>query len=195
MPAVLGVNIPQGVWSDWRPQKCCGRRSGRVLRHDPARRAHEIVGAPHHGQACSALAQDVAPRSGGRARRKGSQDAHDDQPRHQAEHSQGSPISPLLSNLSMRWFILGWKRRGAEQGLGAQIVNYADDLVICCKALQTMRRMMGQLNLTVNEERHERAACRKRSSIFWVHLRSAPRGENQASLISLPGRHGRASGA
>jgi RNA-directed DNA polymerase len=72
---------------------------------------------------------------------------------------QGSPISPLLSNLYMRRFILGWKRTGAEQRLGARIVNYADDLVICCKgnnavkALETMRRMMGQLKLTVNEEK------------------------------------------
>jgi RNA-directed DNA polymerase len=51
------------------------------------------------------------------------------------------------------------KRTGAEQRLGARIVNYADDLVICCKgnnavqALETMRRMMGQLKLTVNEEK------------------------------------------
>jgi group II intron reverse transcriptase/maturase len=72
---------------------------------------------------------------------------------------QGSPISPLLSNLYMRRFILGWKRTGAEQRLGAVIVNYADDLVICCKgnnanqALETMRRLMGQLKLTVNEEK------------------------------------------
>ena len=72
---------------------------------------------------------------------------------------QGSPISPLLSNLYMRRFVLGWKLTGAEQRLGAQIVNYADDLVICCKgnnaakALETMRRMMRQLKLTVNEEK------------------------------------------
>lgn len=72
---------------------------------------------------------------------------------------QGSPISPLLSNLYMRRFILGSKRTGAEHRLGAQIVNYADDLVICCKednavkALETMRRLMGQLKLTVNEEK------------------------------------------
>lgn len=72
---------------------------------------------------------------------------------------QGSPISPLLSNLYMRRFILGWKKAGLEQRLGARIVNYADDLVICCKgnnaqkALDAMRQMMGRLKLTVNEEK------------------------------------------
>jgi hypothetical protein len=68
-------------------------------------------------------------------------------------------ISPLLSNLYMRRFVLGWKQAGLEQRLGAQIVNYADDLVICCKgnsaerALGAMRRMMERLKLTVNEEK------------------------------------------
>lgn len=72
---------------------------------------------------------------------------------------QGSPISPLLSNLYMRRFILGWKKAGLEQQFGARIVNYADDLVICCrdrnaqKALDAMRRIMSQLKLTVNEEK------------------------------------------
>ncbi len=42
---------------------------------------------------------------------------------------QGAPISPLLSNLYMRRFVLGWKVLGYENRLDAHIVNYADDCV------------------------------------------------------------------
>ena len=63
---------------------------------------------------------------------------------------QGAPISPLLSNLYMRRFILGWKVLGYERRLDAHIVNYADDFVICCrgsakKAMAVMRSMMQKL--------------------------------------------------
>jgi RNA-directed DNA polymerase len=69
---------------------------------------------------------------------------------------QGAPLSPLLANLYMRRFILGWKRLGHERRLDAHIVNYADDFVICCRgtaqeAMTVMRLMMAQLKLTVNE--------------------------------------------
>jgi hypothetical protein len=72
---------------------------------------------------------------------------------------QGSPISPLLANLYMRRFVLGWKMLGLEQSLGSRIVTYADDLVILCRegkaeeALLHLRRLMGKLKLTVNEEK------------------------------------------
>ena len=72
---------------------------------------------------------------------------------------QGSPISPLLANLYMRRFVLGWKKRKLDESLGTRIVTYADDLVILCKrgnaaeALVRMRELMGKLRLTVNEEK------------------------------------------
>ena len=71
---------------------------------------------------------------------------------------QGSPISPLFSNLYMRRFVLGWKKLGHEERWKAYIVNYADDLVICCRvgaeqALYEMRAMMSKLKLTVNEKK------------------------------------------
>ncbi len=72
---------------------------------------------------------------------------------------QGSPISPLLANLYMRRFVLGWKKLGLDKRLGSRIVTYADDLVILCRkgkaeeALQRMRELMGKLKLTVNEEK------------------------------------------
>jgi RNA-directed DNA polymerase len=71
---------------------------------------------------------------------------------------QGSPLSPLLSNVYFRRFLLGWSTLGHARRLGAHIVNYADDFVICCRgnaeeALVVMRDMMTKLKLTVNESK------------------------------------------
>ena len=70
---------------------------------------------------------------------------------------QGSPISPLLANLYMRRFVLGWKKLGLERSLGSRLVTYADDLVILCRkgkadeALQQLRKIMSKLKLMVSE--------------------------------------------
>jgi len=71
---------------------------------------------------------------------------------------QGAPISPLLANIYMRRFLVGWKTLGHERRLDAHIVNYADDFVICCRgtaalAMTAMRNMMAKLRLTVNEKK------------------------------------------
>ena len=68
---------------------------------------------------------------------------------------QGGVASPLLANLYMRRFVLGWKRLGHERRLEARIVNYADDFVIltragAAEALAVMQAMMRRLKLTVN---------------------------------------------
>ncbi len=82
---------------------------------------------------------------------------------------QGAPISPLLSNLYMRRFVLGWKQLGHQDRFHARIVNYADDFVILCrgradKALAAMREMLGQLKLTVNETKTH--VCRMAEASF-----------------------------
>jgi RNA-directed DNA polymerase len=82
---------------------------------------------------------------------------------------QGAPLSPLLSNLYMRRFVLGWKTLGHEQRLQARIVNYADDFVILCRrtghqAERVMKEMMQRLKLTVNETKTKR--CRVPAETF-----------------------------
>jgi len=84
---------------------------------------------------------------------------------------QGGVLSPLLANLYMRRFVLGWKQLGHEQRLDAHIVNYADDFVICCRgradeALATMRAMMAKLRLTVNEVKTRRCRVPEESFDF-----------------------------
>jgi RNA-directed DNA polymerase len=72
---------------------------------------------------------------------------------------QGGPLSPMMSNLYLRRFILAWKLLGYERRLQARVINYADDLVICCrpgkgrKAMEVFRSLMTQLGLTVNEQK------------------------------------------
>ena len=77
---------------------------------------------------------------------------------------QGSPLSPLLSNLYMRRFILGWKVLGYAQRFRAEIVNYADDLCVLGKApaadmLTGVERLMRGLKLTVNERKTRCLRC------------------------------------
>jgi RNA-directed DNA polymerase len=71
---------------------------------------------------------------------------------------QGAPISPLLSNLYMRRFVLGWKKLGWEEKLQAHLVVYADDFVILCRsnaeeAMKRMQALMSTLKLTVNGQK------------------------------------------
>ena len=80
-----------------------------------------------------------------------------------ADKSRGTPqggvVSPLLANLYFRRFILAWKQFGIGARLNACVVNYADDLVICCPpgkgeaAMASFRAVMTKLALTVNEKK------------------------------------------
>ena len=77
---------------------------------------------------------------------------------------QGAPISPLLSNIYMRRFILGWKVLGYARRFGAEIVNYADDFCVLGKApaaemLTVVNRLMGKLKLPVNARKTRCLRC------------------------------------
>src|SRR5580704_15415319 len=83
-------------------------------------------------------------------------------------------LSPLLANIYMRRFVLGWKKLGLETSLGTRLVTYADDLVILCRrgnaeaALHRRREIMGKLKLTVNEDKTQICKSRKASSTSWA---------------------------
>jgi len=71
---------------------------------------------------------------------------------------QGSPHSPLFSNVYMRRFIAGWKVLGYARRIKSEIVNYADDFVVLGKApaakmLAAVQALMKTLKLTVNAQK------------------------------------------
>lgn len=115
--------------------------------------------------------------------------------RHGRGTPQGAPISPLLSNLYMRRFVLGWKILGHAERLQARIVNYADDFVILCRdtgqqASETMRRMMEVLKLTVNEEKTRLCRVPEESFEFlgYSFERCYAAGTGRAYLGTKPSR-------
>ena len=92
-----------------------------------------------------ASAAEPGAQSRGRGRRKG-------------------PISPLLSNLYMRRFILGWKVLGYGERFCGEIVNYADDFCVVGKAtaeemLEAVRRIMEGVKLEVNQRKTRCLRC------------------------------------
>ena len=71
---------------------------------------------------------------------------------------QGSPVSPLLSNIYMRRFVLGWKVLGYARRFEAGVVNYADDLVVLGKVppalmLAAVESLMERLRLPINSQK------------------------------------------
>jgi hypothetical protein len=78
----------------------------------------------------------------------------------------------MMANLYLRRFILAWKLFGHERRLQARVVNYADDLVICCRpgkgheAMEVFRSLMTRLGLTVNEQKTRLVSVPERSFDF-----------------------------
>jgi len=74
-------------------------------------------------------------------------------------------------------------------GLDAHVINYADDLVICCRpgngpaALATMRQLMARLGLTVNEAKTRLARLPEESFDFLGYTIGRFYGKDGASYL------------
>lgn len=106
---------------------------------------------------------------------------------------QGGVISPLLANLYFRRFLLAWKRTSCFRADGSQVVNYADDLVICCRdgngsmAMMTMRKLMTKLGLEVNETKSHIARLPEESFDFLGYtIKRLYRRDGTAYIGTIP---------
>lgn len=71
---------------------------------------------------------------------------------------QGSPLSPLYSNLYLNLLDQLWHQRGYPQKLGAKLYRYADDAVLVCRgpatpALEAFEGIAGRMGLVVNRDK------------------------------------------
>jgi group II intron reverse transcriptase/maturase len=71
---------------------------------------------------------------------------------------QGSPISPLYSNIYLNLIDQVWHKRGYPQKLGATLHRYADDAILVCRknaehALQAFDAIATRMGLEVNRDK------------------------------------------
>jgi RNA-directed DNA polymerase len=72
--------------------------------------------------------------------------------------SQGSPISPLYSNIYLNVIDRQWQERKCPEKLGATLWRFADDILLVCRrsgqqALQTFSKMAHEVQLTLHQEK------------------------------------------
>jgi RNA-directed DNA polymerase len=71
---------------------------------------------------------------------------------------QGSPLSPLYSNISLNLLDQVWHKRGYPEKLGATLHRYADDAILVCRhsasqALQAFEAIAARMALTINRDK------------------------------------------
>jgi group II intron reverse transcriptase/maturase len=101
---------------------------------------------------------------------------------------QGRVVSPLLANIYMHRYIKAFRRYGLDQKYGAQLVTYADDLVVLCRhgaheVLERTRRWMASIGLALNEDKTGVRDARCASFRFpGLHLRTDVLAANRRTL-------------
>jgi RNA-directed DNA polymerase len=71
---------------------------------------------------------------------------------------QGSPISPLYSNIYLNLLDQVWHKRSYPEKLGASLHRYADDAILVCRksaeqALEAFAAIASRMGLTINREK------------------------------------------
>ncbi len=84
---------------------------------------------------------------------------------------QGGVISPLLANVYLHLLDRIWERHQLSSRYKAELVRYADDVVICCggdpsKALGVLKSVLSSLGLTLNEKKTRVVDARRESFDF-----------------------------
>ena len=84
---------------------------------------------------------------------------------------QGGVVSPLLANIYLNVLDTLWKDMKIEERMGARLVRYADDVVVLSKGhterlLTGMKTILGDLGLTLNEEKTKVVDARQESFNF-----------------------------
>src|SRR5262244_2944345 len=71
---------------------------------------------------------------------------------------QGSPISPLYSNIYLNLLDQVWHKRGYPEKLGASLHRYADDAILVCRkraeqGLEALAAIASRMGLTIHREK------------------------------------------
>ena len=89
---------------------------------------------------------------------------------------QGGVISPLLANIYLHPLDLYWER----EMKATTLVRFADDVVVLCRkggaerAMPELRRFLGRLRLTVNEEKTRITTAQEGFDFLGLHFRKQP---------------------
>jgi group II intron reverse transcriptase/maturase len=103
---------------------------------------------------------------------------------------QGGVISPLLANIYLNVLDTLWKVKKVQERLGARLVRYADDCVVLCRGntervLKGMKVVLGDLGLTLNEEKTKVVDARQESFTFLGFSIGMKRGQKSGRLFPL----------
>jgi len=84
---------------------------------------------------------------------------------------QGGVISPLLANIYLHLLDRLWERHDLSSRFNAELVRYADDLVICCggspeQPLEVLKMVLSRLGLSLNESKTRIVDARNESFDF-----------------------------